>query len=73
VVFYFEPARKSSESDLEALMRLVEQSPSVTIKDIMHYLNVSRNTATRKLNRLIEQKQIIRSGQGPATKYVLKK
>jgi Fic family protein len=37
----------------------------------MNYLDVSRNTATRKLNHLIQQKKLIRKGKGPSVRYFL--
>lgn len=42
----------------------------VKVEDVQMYLNVSRNTATRRLSRLIDNGDIKRIGKGPAVRYV---
>ena len=53
-------------------MRLFKLRKEVKIQDVEDFLQVSRNTATRKLNQLINEGKIIRKGNGPATKYIVK-
>jgi predicted transcriptional regulator len=42
----------------------------VTLSDVEKYLNVSRNTATRKLNQLINAGRIKRAGKGLAVRKI---
>lgn len=75
VVFSFLPAE--TEDMLlpmeRKLLALFKMRNNIRLSDIEHYLNVSRNTATRKLNKLIKAKKIQRIGKGPAVRYVMSK
>ncbi len=71
VIFFFEPSKKLDRSDEESILELAKLRAELTISEIMNHLDVSRNTATRKLNRLIQQKKLIRRGKGPSTRYIL--
>jgi ATP-dependent DNA helicase RecG len=70
VIFTFSPADNRFASDDEKLLSLFEMRKEVRLNEVTKFLNVSRNTATRKLNQLIKSKKIKRLGKGPAVKYV---
>ena len=63
VIFFFQPSKKADISDEESILELAKLRTELTISEVMNYLGVSRNTATRKLNRLIQQKKLIRKGK----------
>ena len=71
VVFSFLPAEEKFHQDDEKLLALFAMRNEIKLRDVEQYLNVSRNTATRKLNQLIIKRKIKREGKGPAVKYVL--
>ncbi len=71
VVFSFAPSEKKFSSDLEKLLELFNMHRESSLKEVEKYLQVSRNTATRKLNQLIKMGKIRREGKGPSVKYVL--
>ncbi len=59
--------KKSSDEDL--IFALLGKQGTLSIQDIMQALNVSRNTATRKLTPFIKEQKIIREGKGPSVRY----
>lgn len=65
LTFYF-PTEKPDEI---AILNLIETKGESTIAEITKQLNISRNTATRKINSLIKENKIIRLGKGPATRF----
>lgn len=69
VTFYFERIRQAEQSDEEVIHFLIEKQNEITIQDVINNLQVSRNTATRKLNKLVKEKKVIRMGKGPAVRY----
>jgi ATP-dependent DNA helicase RecG len=71
VIFFFQPSKQLEISDEESILELAKLRTELTITEVLNYLDVSRNTATRKLNRLIKQKKLIRKGKGPSVRYVL--
>lgn len=71
IVFYFAPTKNITMNDDTALLHHIKQKSIITVPDAMQLLEVSRNTATRRLNALVKQKQIIRVGKGPAVRYKL--
>ena len=71
VVFFFQPSKNANISDEESILELAKLRTELTISDVMNYLDVSRNTATRKLNRLMQQKKLMRKGKGPSVRYIL--
>lgn len=71
VIFSFLPIKNSLLTSSDNLLMLFQLRQEVSIKEVEAYLNVSRNTATRKLNQLIEMGKIQRQGHGPAVKYTL--
>ncbi len=71
VIFFFQPSKRLELSDEESILELAKLRAELRITDVMDYLKVSRNTATRKLNHLINQKRLIRVGKGPSVRYIL--
>lgn len=72
VVFYFAAEKNPDVAEETALLQLFEKQQQLQIVDIMKFLKISRNTATRKLNHLIKTGKIIRLGKGPAVRFILK-
>ncbi|MBI4357634.1 MAG: putative DNA binding domain-containing protein [Gammaproteobacteria bacterium] len=69
--FYFEPSKNTkSTSGSDAILKLIELRNELTIKDVMNYCDISRNTATRRLNQLIKGKELVRYGKGPSVKFI---
>lgn len=71
VVFYFEPDLYQYNNDEDAIMALFDQHTEVTAQQVADYLAVSRNSALRKLNNLLDKKLIQKLGQGPSVVYIL--
>lgn len=71
VVFSFLPAVEDFHQDEEKLLALFAMHHEIKPRDVEAYLNVSRNTATRKLNQLIVKNKIKREGKGPTVRYVV--
>jgi predicted HTH transcriptional regulator len=70
VIFYFQP-HLEKKSDAEAILALMQSAKHATAGEVADYLGVSRNTAIRKLNSLVQKNQLIKVGKGPAVKYKL--
>lgn len=70
VVFYFQP-HLEKKSDLDAILALMQLTKQTTAGEVANYLGVSRNTAIRKLNLLVQKNQLIKAGKGPSVKYKL--
>lgn len=70
VIFNFLPLEDKKSTDMEKLLALFRMKNEVKVEDVEKYLNVSRNTATRKLNQLIKLDKIKRLGKGPAVIYM---
>ena len=71
LTFYFSPAVAHDESDEDAILNLITMHGVISATDVIQLLNISRNTATRRLNQLIEKNLIIRKGRGPGVRYYL--
>lgn len=71
ITFYFESILKEKQSEEEIIFSSIERLGKLSIQDVMVSLNVSRNTATRKLNKFVKEKKIIREGGGPSVRYRL--
>ncbi len=71
VIFNFLPANEEHVPQEEKLMALFYTQKEVKLSDVENCLSVSRNTATRKLNKLIESGKIRREGSGPSVRYFL--
>lgn len=70
VVFSFLPSDDKFSLDEEKLLQLFSMQQEVKLSDVEQHLSVSRNTATRKLNKLIKTGEIIRMGKGPSVRYI---
>ncbi|MCK5074321.1 MAG: hypothetical protein KAQ98_12905 [Bacteriovoracaceae bacterium] len=60
-------------TDEEKIVELGKNFYEIRIKDIVGRVGVSRNTATRKINALIEKNIFERRGKGAGTYFVYKK
>src|SRR5205085_8938122 len=69
IIFYFAPEKQSKQSDESYLLDYLKHQGSVSIQEITQILNISRNTATRKLNQLVVKRKIARVGKGPSVRY----
>lgn len=70
LTFNFVPNFDSDNFDEKEILRLFEYKSELTIKDLVQNLEISRNTATRKMNKLIKNKMVKRVGKGPLVKYI---
>lgn len=64
--------KQVSQSEYDALLELISQFPEGALMDQIitaSPANVSRRTVLRRLNTLLEQGRLRRSGQGRATRY----
>jgi predicted HTH transcriptional regulator len=64
IVFYFEKQLDEGLTDEEKIVELGISFGEVRIKDLIEKISISRNTATRKMNILIERKLFERKGKG---------
>jgi ATP-dependent DNA helicase RecG len=71
LTFSFAPNLDIHNFDEEEILKLFEFTKELTIKDLIQNLEISRNTATRKMNKLIKKKLVKRIGKGPLVKYIL--
>lgn len=71
VIFFFQPSKNLKLSDEKLILELAKMKSELNVMEVMDYLKISRNTATRKLNSLIKQKKLLRIGRGPSVRYVL--
>lgn len=69
VTFSFELEKNIQRTDQTAILQLASVKGEFVINDVVRFLKVSRNTATRKLNKLIKENKLIRYGKGPAVKF----
>lgn len=70
--FYLEKElRTHPSSPEETVILFLQLNKEISIQDAMNILEVSPNTATRMLNKLIEDRKIIRTGKGPSVRYKL--
>ena len=77
LIFYFKKLKKSNLSnkdisDEDQIIQLGKKLKEFRIKNILENIDISRNTATRKMNHLIRKKIFRRYGQGAGTyfKYI---
>ncbi len=64
VILFFEKELSVELTDEEKIIELAKQFDKIRIKDLVERIGFSRNTATRKMNKLIEQGLFIRHGKG---------
>lgn len=71
LILYFPTGRPAGLGDDDAILHLVKVQGRASTKQVAKYLQVSRNTANRRLRELYESKKLERSGRGPGTYYHL--
>ena len=67
LIFYFKKVNKNNSSDVsdeEKIIQLGKKLGEIRIKSIIENIDISRNTATRKMNALIKRKLFKRYGKG---------
>ncbi len=69
IVFFFEPSIGVGKSEKEIILALIKTKHLISISYVTVHLNVSRNTATRKLQKLMDEGKIVRHGKGPSVRY----
>lgn len=72
VIFYFSPDKNKYSEAEGAILALTGLRAAISVSDVVALLGVSRNTATRRLNELIEKGLIARYGKGPGVRYMKK-
>ncbi len=70
LIFRFEPDILEYANEDEVIIIFARLQKSISAQQLSNYLSVSRNTALRKLSRLINAKKLKRIGKGPGIKYV---
>ena len=63
VIFYFQPYLEN-KSDMETILALIQSTKQTTAAEVADYLGVSRNTAIRKLNSLVQKNRLTKVGKG---------
>ncbi len=71
VIFCFMPDKAIATPETEQLLKFIKMRQAITVKDAALLLQVSHNTAARKLNQLIKAKTIKGVGKAPAVRYML--
>ncbi|HEV2524315.1 MAG TPA: DeoR family transcriptional regulator, partial [Gammaproteobacteria bacterium] len=71
VVFKFIPDVQLSNTGEEDVLKLFSMRESVSISEVIELYKISRNTATRRLNKLVIANKLRRTGKGPAVRYFL--
>ncbi|MCK5882324.1 MAG: putative DNA binding domain-containing protein [Bacteriovoracaceae bacterium] len=71
LTFFFEKELDENLSEDEKIIQLAANYKELKIKDLVDTLGISRNTATRRLNGLIDQGIFKRIGKGPSTYFKL--
>ena len=61
--------KKNISTEQKKLIELFALSSEITIEDVQRILGVSRQTASRKMNRFIEKGIVERIGKTRATRY----
>ncbi len=70
ITFEFTPDMEAKKTDEERILNLISLRNEINVTDVISLLSVSRNTATRKLNKLISNNSIKRVGKGPSVRYI---
>ncbi len=61
--------QKQTDPLTNQILRLLEAATAIKVRDVVEVCNVSRSTAKRKLDQMIEQGLIVRRGEGRAIHY----
>lgn len=72
IIFYFESDKDTFKSQAHAVLAYIKTQKSLNARQMANYLGVSHNTAIRKLNELIAEGKVKKTGKGPSTLYHLK-
>jgi len=72
VTFYFEKQMDHNLSEEDQIIQLGFNLKELRIKDLIDSMKISRNTATRKMNALIEKGYFERKGKGPGTYFIFR-
>ncbi len=72
VVFWFEKLHSNTMSIEDLILNEIQKSGTIKVETLIRLTSVSRNTVTNHLNKLIQQKKIIRKGQGRGVIYILR-
>jgi len=72
IKFEFTPMKDERKSDEELLLELFKSTPTLSIHEMIDYLERSRNTVFKALHKLIDNDLVMQVGKGPATRYTLK-
>lgn len=70
LIFFFSPSIDLGNFAEDEIMKLFKFKKELTIKDLVENLEISRNTATRKMNLLIKKKLVRRIGKGAGVTYI---
>ncbi|MBN21579.1 MAG: hypothetical protein CL678_09865 [Bdellovibrionaceae bacterium] len=70
IIFSFEKQKQIEQPIDDFIRNLANKNKVIRIREIVKLLEISRNTATRKMNKLVKQKEFIRIGKGAGTYYV---
>ncbi|OFZ46619.1 MAG: hypothetical protein A2381_04340 [Bdellovibrionales bacterium RIFOXYB1_FULL_37_110] len=70
VIFFFEQELEDDLTDEEKIIQMGKNSKQVRIKELVENIGFSRNTATRKMNRLVEKKIFDRRGKGAGVLFL---
>lgn len=73
LTFFFERVLSDELSDEEKIIELGKKYYEIRIKDLIDRIGFSRNTATRKMNILIDRNIFERRGKGAGTYFLFKK
>ena len=68
----YEPKQAHVTGREDMVMQLFYLGDKIRISDVMAHLNISRSTAIRILNELLESGHIQRVGEGAATCYIIR-
>jgi len=72
LIFYFSPSTEEGDNEEDIILKFITMRGEVSIGEITQLLDISRNTATRKLRSLLDKNLIVRRGRGPAVRYYTK-
>ena len=70
VIFYFDKVTPIQETDENKILQYIENHQSATVQDLVQYLELSRNTVSKRLKDLESENKIMRIGQTRATKFI---
>lgn len=69
LTLFFEKELDQTLSVDKKILALLAQKGSIKIAEIVMTIGISRNSATRHMNRLVKLKKAIRIGKGPSTQF----